>query len=235
MSPWLARRWYDGLFWTSFLFFTFGHSLRVMGRRNMPKSGPVLLIANHQSFFDPVLIGLASRRYLSYLARQSLFKNRFFRDVIESLDAIPIDHKGLGKEGLQATLDCLDRGKAVLVFPEGERTHDGNMEPFKAGISLLVKRVKAPIVPVGIAGAFHAWPRTKKLPALAPLFLAPWDGTIAISVGKPIPSESFAKMERGAMLESLFQAVRTEWQKAIRLRRKPRPWHKPVCGAPGLR
>ncbi len=220
MSPWLARRWYDCVFWSSFLGFTFGHSLRVIGRRNMPDTGPVLVIANHQSFFDPVLVGLASRRYLSYLARESLFKNRFFSGLIRSLDAVAIDNKGLGKEGLQATLGCLDRGKAVLVFPEGERTSDGSMEPFKPGISLLIKRVKAPIVPVGIAGAFHAWPRKQKTPSLAPLFLPAWDGTIAMSVGKPINPECFAKMQRDAIVQSMFEAVKKEWEKAIQLRRK---------------
>ena len=62
MHPWLGRRWYDVVFWSSFQFFTFGNSLRVIGRRNMPESGPVVVASNHQSFYDPVLIGLASRR-----------------------------------------------------------------------------------------------------------------------------------------------------------------------------
>ena len=222
MSPWLARRWYDAVFWSSFVGFTFGHSLRVIGRKNMPKSGPVLVIANHQSFFDPVLIGLASRRYLSYLARATLFKNRYLKALIESLDAVPIDNKGLGKEGLQATLDVLDRGKSVLVFPEGERTNDGEMEPFKPGISLLVKRVKAPIVPIALAGAFHAWPRHRKLPGFAPLFLPPTGATIAISIGKPIDPASFAGLKRDEMIAKMYEAVAVEFEKAKRLKRQER-------------
>lgn len=220
MSPWLARRWYDCVFWSSFVGFTFGNSLRVIGRRNMPEQGPVLVLANHQSMFDPVLVGLASRRYLSYLARATLFKNRYFKAIIESLDAVPIDNKGLGKEGLQSTLKVLDRGKAVLVFPEGERTHDGEMEPFKPGISLLIKRVKAPIVPVGIDGAFGSWSRFRKVPRFSPLFLKPNDATIALSIGKPIDSAQFVDMNREEMLAQLFDAVRVEFEKARRLRRK---------------
>ncbi|MCE9531331.1 MAG: 1-acyl-sn-glycerol-3-phosphate acyltransferase, partial [Planctomycetes bacterium] len=219
MSPWLARRWYDTVFWSSFTYFTFGHSLRVIGRRNMPANGPVLVLANHQSFYDPVLIGLASRRYLAYLARDTLFKNKRFAALIESLDAIPIDNTGLGKDGLQATLDVLQRGKAVLVFPEGERTPHGPILPFKAGISLLIKRMHAPIVPVAIAGAYHAWPRREKLPKLSPLFLPPTDRTIAISIGKPIDSAIFEGMKRQDIMTKLEKAVAVEFEKANRLKR----------------
>jgi len=219
MSPWLARRWYDLIFWSSFVGFTFGHSLRVIGRRNMPEAGPVLLVSNHQSYLDPVLVGLASRRYLAYLARDSLFRNPRFSALIRSLDAVKID-RDFGKDGLKETLGVLDRGKAVLVFPEGERTHDGAMEPFKPGISLLIKRVKAPIVPVGIAGAFHAWSRNQKVPKFAPLFLAPNEASIALSIGKPLDPTTLSGLGREEMLQRLFDAVSVEFAKAKRLKRK---------------
>lgn len=222
MSPWLARRWYDVVFWSSFIGFTFGNSIRIMGRYNMPESGPVLVLANHQSFFDPLLVGLASRRYLCFLARNSLFKNRYLKALIESLDAIPIDNKGLGKNGLQATLQLLKRGKAVLVFPEGERTQDGQMEPFKAGITLLIKHMQAPIVPVGIAGAFGSWSRFRKFPRLSPLFLPPNDATMALSIGRPIASTSLMDLSREELQAKLFDLVAVEFNKANRLRRKKR-------------
>jgi 1-acyl-sn-glycerol-3-phosphate acyltransferase len=222
MQPWLGRRWYDVVFWSSFLGFTFGHSLRVIGRRNMPEDGPVLLMSNHQSFFDPLLLGLASRRYLSFLARDTLFRNQYLKALIESLDAIPIDNKGLGKDGLQACLNVLNRGKAVLVFPEGERTHDGEMEPFKPGISLLIKRLQCPIVPAAIVGAYDAWPRRARLPSFSPLFLAAGKASIAISIGKPIDSAALAGMKREEMLQTLFTAVKTEFDKAKRLKRQDR-------------
>jgi 1-acyl-sn-glycerol-3-phosphate acyltransferase len=220
MSPWVARRWYDVVYWSSFITFTFGWSLRVIGRRNMPESGPVLVIANHQSFFDPVLMGVASRRYLTFMARKTLFNNKFLANLITSLDAFPIDNKGLGKEGLKLTLEALDKNKAVLVFPEGERTHTGQIEPFQPGISLLIKRVKAPIVPIAIAGAYDAFPRTTIIPQPAPLFLKPWAATLAISVGKPIDPKTVVNLGREEMLKCLEDAVKAEWQKAEKLRRK---------------
>ncbi len=222
MHPWLGRRWYDTVFWSSFIGFTFGHSLRVIGRRNMPERGPVLLVSNHQSFFDPVLLGLASRRYLSFLARDTLFRNQYLKALIESLDAIAIDNKGLGKDGLQACVNVLNRGKAVLVFPEGERTHDGEMEPFKPGISLLIKRMNAPIVPAAIVGAYDAWSRRASLPSFSPLFLGAGKASIAISIGKPINSVALAGLKREEMLDTLFAAVKTEFEKARRLKRQER-------------
>lgn len=218
---WLDRRCYDFMFYLSFLFFTFGHSIRIIGRRNMPKTGSVLVASNHQSMFDPLLLGLASRRFLAYLARDSLFKNRFFATAIRILGAVPID-RDFGKAGLQRTLELLDEGRAVVVFPEGERTHDGELEPFKAGISLLVKKVKAPIVPVGIAGAFHAWPRGRKLPRFAPLFLKAKPATLAVSIGKPIDPSQFVGLSREEMLAKLHAAVAAEFAKAKRIKRQER-------------
>jgi 1-acyl-sn-glycerol-3-phosphate acyltransferase len=188
----------------------------------MPENGAVLVISNHQSFFDPVLVGLASRRYLSYLARDTLFRNKFFAALITSLDAIPIDNKGLGKEGLQRTLAALESGSCVLVFPEGERTRDGAMLPFKAGISLLVRKVKCPIVPVGIAGAFAALPRSGKKIGFSPILQPPNAASIALSVGKPIDPAILLGMDRDEGLRFLHQKVADEFERAKQIKRQKR-------------
>jgi len=219
MHPWLARRWYDAVFWGTFMGFGAGWSLRVAGRRHMPATGPVLVVSNHQSFFDPVLVGLASRRYLAYLARKTLFKNRYLRGVIESLDAIPIDQEGLGIDGLKAVLEKLSQGKAVLVFPEGHRTFDGGLQELMAGVTLLVKKVKAPIVPVGIAGAFDSWPREAKWPTAAPVFLPPWAGTIGVSIGEPIDPTTLQHLGRDGMLAAVRSAIDRQWRHADSIRR----------------
>jgi 1-acyl-sn-glycerol-3-phosphate acyltransferase len=181
--------------------------------------GPLLLLSNHQSMFDPVLVGLSSRRYLSYLARKNLFEQPVLAPLIRSLNAIPID-RNMGKDGIQAVLDALGCGQAVLVFPEGERTHDGTVQPLKAGASLLIKRVSCPIIPVGIAGTFGAWSRFMKWPRPAPLFLPPRPSTIAVSVGEPIDPARYATMKRDAMLADLHVALVAQHAAAERLRRK---------------
>lgn len=222
MSPWVARRWWD--FWKTAAFFSVSSlfSLRTAGTRHVPRSGPVLVLSNHQSFIDPVLVGLAVPRYSQFVHRETLQKSKALTWVMASLRGIPIDHRGMSREGMQATLDALGRGECVAMFPEGERTHDGKISDFKPGISLLIKRTQAPIVPVGIAGAYDAWPRTSKLPKPAPIFLPPTSGTIAVSIGQAIDSARFAKASRDEMLKELKAAVQVEADRAEHLRRKRR-------------
>ncbi len=214
-----GRLWYDFVYWSSFTFFTFGFSLRHNGWHNVPKKGPLLVVSNHQSMFDPVLVGLASRRYLSYLARKNLFEQPGLAPLIRSLNAIPIDRE-MGKDGIVAVLDALKSGQAVLVFPEGERTHDGTVQELKPGVSLLIKRVSCPIIPVGIAGCFGAWSRFMTWPNPSPLFLPPTDSTIAVSVGAPIDPARYEKMKREPMMADLHQALVAQHAAAERLRRK---------------
>src|SRR5262245_2320249 len=215
----IGRMWYNAAYLTAHAFFTFGFSFRYTGRKNIPREGPLLIVANHESMFDPCLVGVASGRYLSYLARDNLFRQPVLGWVIRNLNAIPID-RGMGKDGINAVLAALEKGWAVVIFPEGERTHTGEVEPLKPGISLLIKRVKCPIVPVGIAGSFAAWSRFMKWPRFSPIILPPKPSTLALSVGKPIDPNRFRDMNREAMLADLRQALVTQKADAEKLRRK---------------
>ena len=215
-----AHLWYDFCFVVHSNLFANLFSLRTEGMHNVPQSGPLLVIANHQSFLDPVAIGLAVRRKLIYLARKTLFRNPLFTWLIRSLNAVPIDQEGIGKEGIRTVSEQLRMGKAVLVFPEGERTPHGNMLPLKPGVHLLIKRTLAPILPVGIAGAYDSWPRWRKAPIPAPLCMPPWKGTLAVSVGKPLEARRFAELPREQSLAALFDEIDQVRQRAERLRRQ---------------
>src|SRR5262245_12817842 len=128
----------------------------------MPATGPVLLIANHESFLDPLAVGLAVRRKVHYMARTTLFKPALFGKYLRSVGCVPVDQEGVAKEGLKTSLELLNAGKPLLIFPEGERSWQGTMQAFKPGILLLIKKAPVPIVPVGIAGAYEAYPRGAK-------------------------------------------------------------------------
>jgi 1-acyl-sn-glycerol-3-phosphate acyltransferase len=220
-SPSLAARlWYDAVYMASATVMSLGFSLRSEGSRHIPRTGPALLIANHQSFFDPVLVGLSTRRKLCYLARKTLFRHRLVAWLIRSLNAVPIDHHGVGKEGIKIIVEQLRAGQAVVVFPEGTRSPDGLLHPLQPGVYLLIKRTQAPIIPVGIAGAFDAWPRWQKLPTPAPLFLPPGRGTIAVSVGAPLDAHRYAELPREQVLEELHLELQKRIASAERLRRK---------------
>lgn len=212
---------YEATYWLSAMSMTLGFSLRTNGMHHVPMRGPVLFIANHQSFLDPVLVGLAVRRHLSYVARDTLFDHRGFAWLIRMLNAVPIAQEGLGIEGLRAVLRLLHAGKAVIIFPEGGRTKDGEMMPLQPGVQLLVKRARTPIVPVGIAGAYEAWPCSRPLPVPAPLFLPAAKGAIAVSVGRPLDSPHYAELSRRQLLDELFDEMHRVYECAERLRRKP--------------
>ena len=220
MPEWWSYLWYEVVYGVTSSAAFLGLSFRVEGARHVPKDGPALLIANHQSFLDPPLIGCAVRRHVTYLARETLFRNPFFAWFIRSVGAVPIDQEGFARQGLKTILEELKKGNAVLVFPEGERTPHGRMQPLKPGIMLLLKRVQTAIVPIGIAGAYDAYPRGQAAPIPSPLFLPPNGRTVAVSIGQPLDSRRYDKMDREQALAELFQEIQKVQARAERLRRQ---------------
>src|SRR5262245_709370 len=96
-ETWLSRRYLDFMFSLAYTGFTFGMSYRSEGSRFMPRTGPVLVVSNHQSYLDPVLVGLAIRRVpVAWLARKTLFRNRLFAALIRSIGAVSLDQEGAG-------------------------------------------------------------------------------------------------------------------------------------------
>jgi 1-acyl-sn-glycerol-3-phosphate acyltransferase len=198
---------------------TLGFSYRFEGGHHIPVSGSALLIANHESFLDPIAIGLTTSRQIHYLARKTLFKG-IFGSFLRKVNCVPVDQEGVAKEGLKTVIGLLGEGKAVLVFPEGERTWNGQMQPLKPGVGLIIRRSPVPIIPVGVAGAFDAYPRTAKFPRFAPLFMPPGKGAFAVSVGKPLDGKHIAEMKPEQMLRELQGAIQAEKDHAEKLRRK---------------
>ena len=200
------------------MLFAFTHGLRIEGSVRIPKSGPVLIVANHQSYLDIVLSGLASKRRIYFLAKKPLWNNRFLGWVMDRFETVPVDITGFSRSGLDGALAHLKKGHMFVIFPEGERTYDGKLSPLKPGVSLLVRRVQAPIVPLAIAGAFDAMPRSEKTLRFAPLFL-PWrKPRIAICVGEPIDGKMLSQRPREEMLAVLHEAMEKALKRAEFLR-----------------
>jgi 1-acyl-sn-glycerol-3-phosphate acyltransferase len=203
------RLWYGFLHVVCRLLATLLLQIRVSGRDLVPREGGALVLSNHQSHFDPVLIGLACDRRLNYLARETLFGFAPFRWLIQSLDAIPIDREGLGLAGLKETLQRLRAGEMVLIFPEGTRTPDGEVAPLKPGFSALAKRAHVPLLPVAIEGAYHAWPRRRLLPGTA---------TIHIQFGEPLSPEAAAACDERELVTEIERRIRACHELARRSR-----------------
>lgn len=206
--------------WVCGLFLIFLFSARSAGSGHIPRRGPVLIIANHESFIDPIVVGVGIGRHVSFLARKTLFKSTFKRLILESLNAVPIDQEGVGKEGIRNIIKQLQSGHAVLVFPEGERSWDGHLHALRPGIALLLERAAVPIVPVGVAGAFEAWPRFRAFPTPSPAFLGPTNRTMAVAYGPPRDPATLKGMTRTQMLETLRADIAAQIRRAEAIRRK---------------
>ena len=143
--------------------------LKVYGSRHVPRKGGVLIVSNHQSYLDPMVLASKLHRPMSFLAKSELFENRYFGWLIRNLNAFPV-RQGEGDVGaVKETIRRLQEGHVLNVFPEGSRTADGMIRPMQAGIGLIVRRAGVPVVPAVIDGSFAAWPRQAKLPHRHPV------------------------------------------------------------------
>lgn len=124
----------------------------------------VLLVANHQSFFDPVMIGMPLERPINYLARSTLFDNPIFGSLIRALGTIPLRRDSADGAALRAALSVLRSGRPLLLFPEGTRTDDGNLGEMGSGPALMASRCNVPVIPICVEGAYKAWPRDRMVP-----------------------------------------------------------------------
>ncbi len=200
-----ARRGFRAVFYfivknTAFVGFLFIYRTRGLHRERMPKSGPLLVASNHQSHFDPPCIGGIAPRRLSYIAQSGLFKFKPFGWAIESLGSIPINQEAGDAGAIREVIRRLDQGEAVLIFPEGTRCEKGEIEEFKRGVMLLVRRAKCAVQPVAIEGSFGAWPRFNKFPKLL-------GHRILVNYGTPISYDELMKDGNDAAMERLRREI----------------------------
>jgi 1-acyl-sn-glycerol-3-phosphate acyltransferase len=144
---------------------------RVFGLRHVPARGGVLLACNHQSFFDPVSTTLALIREGNYMARDTLFRNPWFKRLIESLNAFPVKRGAADIGAVKEIMRRLRAGRIVVVFPEATRTSDGQIGPINANSLSIAKKAGVAIVPTVIDGAFESWPRTRAYPLPARMYI----------------------------------------------------------------
>ena len=143
--------------------------LRFYGTRHIPRTGGVLLVSNHQSYLDPVLLAIGLDRPMSYMAKSELFEHPVLSWIIRSLNAFPVE-QGAGDVGaVKETIHRLQQGHVLNIYPEGSRSEGGEMLPLEKGVGLVIRRAKVPVVPAVIDGAYRAWPKSAKWPRPAPV------------------------------------------------------------------
>jgi cytidylate kinase len=125
----------------------------VTGLPRVPRKGPLLVAANHISFWDPPLIGATLPREAHYIAKEALFQNRLFGALISRYNAIPIRRGPQARVALRGAEDVLGSGGAVVIFPEGTRNRSGQLLPPRPGIARLAAHGRAPVLPAYISGS----------------------------------------------------------------------------------
>ena len=176
---------------------------RVIHRERMIQSGPVILAMNHQSYLDPPLAGITCDRPIYFLARRTLLDVPLLGWVLPKVNVIPVNQEGVDRSAIKALIRLLQAGNAVLVFPEGSRTLDGNLQPPEPGLGLVIAKTLAPVVPMRIFGAREALPREGGGLRIVP---------ITIVIGEPI---FFSAADLEPPGKNLYAALSGRVMKAI--------------------
>jgi 1-acyl-sn-glycerol-3-phosphate acyltransferase len=182
--------------WTTLAF-----DLRTYDLHNIPKTGPALLVSNHQSFLDPMLVAVHLYRPVSYMARSTLFRNPVLNFIIRELKAFPVERNSADISAIKECVRQLSMGNLLTVFPEGTRSVSGEIGRIQKGVTLIIRRAGVPVIPVAIDGSCHAWPKKAKFPHPHP---------VRLIYGEPIELHHLSPED---ILKSINQSWRSLLQK----------------------
>jgi len=152
----------------------------VKGRANIPSKGGFILASNHVSYLDPIAVGIASPREVSFMAKEELFVNSLLSWYLRKLGSFPVKRSSADLSATKEAIRRLQSGYGVVIFPEGSRRFDGGPTEPHAGIGLIASKAHVPIIPAFISGTDLALPKGAK-------FIRP--RKINVNIGEQIPIE----------------------------------------------
>lgn len=165
--------------------------------------GGAIIAANHTSFLDPPIVSVSWPEEVHFLARDTLFKNRFFGALIRNVNAHPVGRDSADISAIKTVCSLLEAGKKVVLFPEGTRSKNGELQPLKPGMGMFIVRTKTAVIPAYIHGAFQVWGRHQKWPRLF--------RQVACVFGSPITAAAFSHLDKkeaqAKISEQLSQAI----------------------------
>lgn len=194
--------------WITFvkLFYT----IETIGKENIPEYSDYIICANHESYFDPLWILAAMKdkvdlRKICCMAAKHTMEGRVSRNLFDSLGGISVDRAGNTIPAMSSAMKCLENGQTLIVFPEGARSRDGSLLPFKSGAAKLAIEANKSIIPVSIDGAFEIFPRWKKYPRFFD-----WKHfrrfRLTIQFGVPIKPDAMTAEELTAQIRRYIEA-----------------------------
>ena len=166
-------RWYFGL----------RLKVRSEGKANIPRKGPFLLVINHESNLDPLLVHAFCPRLLFTLTKSSAFRGRLMRWVEPKVGAFPTRRYQVDPQAVRVALRFLDEAKGVGVFPEGGRSWDATLQSFRPGTVRLMLKAGVPVIPCAVTGTYEVWPRWGRMEWLK---FGPGRPRVRIRYGEPI-------------------------------------------------
>jgi len=175
----------------------------VSGIENVPDQGPFILVANHQSYLDPILLQAVVRRPVCTMAKSTQFSDPITGTIVKSLKGLPARRFETDPQVVRLALRALTAGDGVGVYIEGERTWDGRLQPPRLGTIRLILKAGVPVVPAGINGAYKLWPRWTRRPRRGP---------IHIRVGRPLV---FPNLDRRADREAILDETAEQVMAAL--------------------
>jgi len=167
--------------------------LTIVGADRIPAAGPAVLVANHVSWLDPLVVPVVLPRKPAILAMEELWEMAVLRPVLRAYGrlAIPIRRSTVDTAGFRRALDALQNGRLLLIFPEGGISPDGRLRPFHRGAVLLSARSGAPIIPIAISGTQDALPLDRTIPRRRPV-------TVRVGTLIPAPRPTRETLERAS-------------------------------------
>ncbi|MGM0982808.1 MAG: 1-acyl-sn-glycerol-3-phosphate acyltransferase [Pseudomonadota bacterium] len=176
--------------WLVFMLTHIVYRLRFRGRHQIPSRGPAIVVCNHVSFMDALVVGGASPRPLRFLMDKPIYDSPWLNWLFRLVGAIPVDadrrDPGSVRHALTEVSRALRQGEVVMVFPEGRLSPDGEVHPFRRGLELILARDAVPVVPAGLAGLWGSWTSHQGGKALS-RFPRRFRARVALTFGEPIP------------------------------------------------
>jgi 1-acyl-sn-glycerol-3-phosphate acyltransferase len=166
---------------------------RIYGAENVPHEGPLVVVSNHASDFDPPIVSCALRRPVAYMAKEELFRIPVLKQGIQLYGAYPVKRGAADISAIRSALNCLSGGWAVGVFLQGTRTPDARIPEPKLGAALIAAKAKVPLLPVSLWGTETIFQKGSSVPRLVP---------VTVRIGQVIDFPTSTKREE---LEAVTQ------------------------------